>query len=330
MKVLVVGGAGYIGAHTVRMLQAEGHTPIILDNLSAGHAEAARRLGVPLEVVDLGNKEKVAVLLAQHRPDAVMHFAAFALVGESVSHPSKYYHNNVIATINLLDAMRDQGVKRFIFSSTCATYGNPTRPTLDETHPQQPINPYGWSKFMVEQILKDYDRAYGIRHVALRYFNAAGSSPDGLIGEDHDPETHLIPVCFQAIQGKRNGVTVFGTDYDTPDGTCIRDYIHVDDLAKAHIQAIDYLLKGNPSVMLNCGTGHGHSVREVIDCVEAVTGKKLNVTIGERREGDPPVLVASAGKIRSLFGWSPKYTELRPIVETAWTWFQHGGKYEAR
>ena len=217
MKVLVVGGAGYIVAHTVRMLQAEGHSPVILDNLSAGHAEAARRLGVPLEVADFGDKEKVAVLLARLRPEAVMHFAAFAL-GESVMHPSKYYHNNVIATINLLDAMRDQGVKRFIFSSTCATYGNPLRPALDETHPQQPINPYGWSKFMVEQILKDYDRAYDIKHVALRYFNAAGSSPDGLIGEDHDPESHLIPVCLQAILGKRNGVTVLEPTTILPTG----------------------------------------------------------------------------------------------------------------
>lgn len=328
MKILVVGGAGYIGSHTVRMLQSGGHSPVILDNLSAGHSEAARRLGVPLEDADLGDLDRVSRLLAQFKPDAVMHFAAFALVGESVTEPSKYYHNNVVATLNLLDAMRDNGISRFIFSSTCATYGTPQRPALDETHPQQPINPYGWSKFMVEQILRDYDRAYGIKHVALRYFNAAGSSPDGLIGEDHDPETHLIPVCLQAIIGRRDGVTVFGTDYDTPDGTCIRDYIHVNDLAKAHIQAIEYLAKGNPSVMLNCGNGRGHSVKEVIDCVESVTGKKLTVTYGERREGDPPMLVASASKIRELFGWTPDYTELRPIVETAWKWFERGGRYD--
>jgi UDP-glucose-4-epimerase GalE len=229
----------------------------------------------------------------------------------------------------LLDAMRETGVHKFIFSSTCATYGNPIRPTIDETHPQQPINPYGHSKLMVEQILKDYDRAYGMRHVALRYFNAAGGSPDGLIGEDHTPESHIIPVCMQALLGHRDAVTIFGDDYDTPDGTCIRDYIHVDDLAQAHIQAINYLADDSPSVMLNCGTGKGHSVREVIDTIHAVTGRRVPANVGPRREGDPPVLVASAQKIRDLFRWKPQYTELRPIIETAWTWFERGGRYPA-
>ncbi|MBY0586542.1 UDP-glucose 4-epimerase GalE [bacterium] len=327
MKVLVVGGAGYIGSHTVRLLQKEGHQPIILDNLCAGHEEAARRLKVPFEKGDLGDIPRVKGVLADHRPEVVMHFAAFALVGESVTQPKKYYHNNVVSTLNLLDAMNDAGIKKFIFSSTCATYGNPQRPALDETHPQKPINPYGWSKWMVEQILRDYDRAYEMKHVALRYFNAAGGSPDGLIGEDHDPETHLIPVALQAVIGKRPGVTVFGTDYDTPDGTCVRDYIHVDDLAKAHILAIEHLNGGGESKMLNCGTGKGHSVKEVLDTVERVTGRKLNVTYGPRREGDPPVLVAVADQIRTLFGWKPQYTELEPIVRTAWTWFEKGGTY---
>lgn len=327
LNVLVVGGAGYIGSHTVRMLKTEGHRPVILDNLSAGHVEVARRLDVPIDVADLGDRAAVDRILAARSPDAVMHFAAFALVGESVGDPSKYYHNNVVATLNLLDAMRAAGVDTFIFSSTCATYGNPIRPFLDESHPQSPINPYGWSKLMVEQILRDYSRAYGLRHVALRYFNAAGASSDGLIGEDHDPETHIIPVCLQAAIERRDGVTIFGTDYDTPDGTCIRDYIHVDDLARAHIQAIEYLANGGASAMMNVGTGKGHSVREVIDCVEDVTGRKLKVTIGTRREGDPPVLVASANRVREILGWKPQYTELRPIVETAWTWFQKGGRY---
>lgn len=327
MNVLVVGGAGYIGSHTVRMLKAEGHAPVILDNLTAGHADVARRLDVPLEVVDLGDRKAVDAILARHRPESVMHFAAFALVGESVANPAKYYHNNVVATLNLLDAMRDAGVQSFIFSSTCATYGNPVQAKLDESHPQQPINPYGWTKLMVERILLDYEQAYGMRHVALRYFNAAGSSPDGLIGEDHDPESHIIPVCLQAILGQREGVTIFGDDYETPDGTCIRDYIHVDDLARAHILAIDYLSHGGASQRLNVGTGTGNSVKEVIDCVQSVTGQALKVTQGPRRAGDPPVLVAAAAKVREVLGWSPKYTLLRPIVETAWTWFQKGGRY---
>lgn len=327
MTILVVGGAGYIGAHTVRRLRDDGRHPVILDNLSAGHADVARRLDVPIDVADLGDRAAVDRILERRRPDVVMHFAAFALVGESVGNPSKYYRNNVVATLTLLDAMRAAGVDKFVFSSTCATYGNPVRPVLDEEHPQLPINPYGWSKLMVERILQDYDRAYGLRHAALRYFNAAGASPDGLIGEDHDPETHLIPVCMQSLLGRRDGVTIFGVDYPTPDGTCIRDYVHVDDLADAHIRAVDYLNKGGPSVSLNVGTGRGCSVREVLDCVERVAGRKLKASVGPRREGDPAVLVAKADRVREVLGWSPAYTQLQPIVETAWNWFQKGGKY---
>ena len=327
MKVLVVGGAGYIGSHTARALKAGGHQPILFDSLVAGHREVARRLDVPLVVGDLAQPEVLAGALDSHGIEAIMHFAAFAYVGESVTQPAKYYHNNVVGTLNLLDAMRDRGIGRFIFSSTCATYGMPTRPALDEEHPQLPVNPYGWTKLMMERALKDYDRAYGIKHVSLRYFNAAGASPDGLLGEDHDPETHLIPLCLMTARGDRDHLSLFGTDYDTPDGTCIRDYIHVDDLATAHVLALDALASGTDSLQLNVGTGHGHSVREVIRCAEKVTGKPITVVEQDRREGDPPVLVAAADRIRDRFGWQPAYCELEPIIQTAWTWFQQGGRY---
>ena len=328
MKVLVVGGAGYIGSHAVRALKAAGHEPVIFDNLVAGHAEVAQRLEVPFIEADLNHPGEIHRALIDHPVDAVMHFAAFAAVGESVAQPAKYYQNNVVGTIQLLEAMRSQGVRYLVFSSSCATYGVPIRSTLDEGHPQNPISPYGWSKLIVEQMLRDYDGAYGMKHVSLRYFNAAGASGDALLGEDHHPETHLIPLCLQTAIGARDELTIYGTDYDTADGTCVRDYIHVEDLANAHLQAIDYLQAGEESIMLNVGTGRGHSVREVIDCCKEVTGMPIRVIEGERRLGDPPILVATADMIRETLGWKPTYENIEPIVETAWNWFHRGGRYK--
>lgn len=327
MKVLVVGGAGYIGSHTVRALKNAGHEPVIFDNLIAGHAEVAKRLSVPLIEGDLNHAGEIHRALSDPEIDAVMHFAAFAFVGESVRMPAKYYQNNVGGTLQLLDAMRTHGVKYLVFSSTCATYGVPQTDRLDETHPQNPINPYGWTKLMVEQILSDYEQAYAMHHVTLRYFNAAGASRDSLLGEDHHPETHLIPLCLLTAAARRDELTVFGTDYDTYDGTCIRDYIHVEDLARAHVQALEYLADNGPSCALNVGTGRGYSVRDVIRCCEQVTDLPIQVVEGPRRPGDPPVLVARADRIRETLGWKPEYTELKPIVETAWKWFQAGGRY---
>lgn len=329
MKVLVVGGAGYIGSHTVRALAEAGHEPVIFDSLIGGHQEVSRRLGVPLVQGDLNHSEQIRDALERQLVDAVMHFAAYAYVGESVTHPAKYYQNNVVGTIQLLEAMRAVGIRWFVFSSTCATYGIPATETLDETHPQKPINPYGWTKLMVEQILRDYDHAYALRHVALRYFNASGASHDAVLGEDHDPETHLIPICLEVAAGRRDHLVVYGDDYPTPDGTCIRDYIHVEDLAAAHVQALDYLAAGGDSQMLNVGTGRGYSVKQVVDCTESVTGLPVKVVMGARRAGDPPVLVAHAERVRQLFGWTPKYTELEPILETAWRWAQKGGRYKS-
>lgn len=327
MKVLVIGGAGYIGAHTARALRDAGHQPVLFDNLSLGHAEVARRLGLPLIVGDLNRIDEVATALTANQIEAVMHFAAFAAVGESVVDPGKYYHNNVAGTIALLRAMQSEGVKKIIFSSTCATYGVPQRPTIDEQHVQRPVNPYGWSKWMVEQMLRDFNAAHSIQFVALRYFNAAGASSDGLLGEEHDPETHLIPLCLQVAAGQRASLMMFGTDYDTPDGTCIRDYIHVEDLASAHVLGLDYLSKGGEATAINVGTGTGHSVRQVIRCAERISGKPIKVIEGPRRPGDPPELVAAADKIRNLFGWQPKYPDLESMVRTAWRWFEIGGKY---
>lgn len=325
MKVMVVGGAGYIGSHTVRALSEAGHEPLILDNLIAGHEEVARRLGVPLIQGDLNHPDQIREALDSQLVDAVMHFAAHAYVGESVTHPAKYYLNNVIGTVQLLEAMRTVGIRLFIFSSTCATYGNPQTDTLDETHVQQPINPYGWTKLMVEQVLKDYDHAYGMRHAALRYFNAAGASHDALLGEDHDPETHLIPLCLQVANRTRDHLVIYGNDYSTPDGTCVRDYIHVEDLADAHVRALDHLVRGGDSIMVNVGTGSGHSVQSVIEACQEVTGRPVKTVMGTRRAGDPPILVAQARMVHDVLGWKPKYTELGPIVETAWRWVQSGG-----
>lgn len=317
MNILVTGGAGYIGSHTVRALLARGHTPTVLDNLSYGHREA-----VPadrLVVGDLADSVLVGRVLNENRIEAVIHFAAFAYVGESVTNPAKYYSNNLLNSLSLLEACRTHGVSKFVFSSTCATYGTPNRVPIDESEKQLPINPYGNTKLAFERALNDYAGAYPFGFCALRYFNASGASPDGTIGEDHDPETHLIPLAFQAAMGKRPRLDIFGTDYPTPDGTCIRDYIHVDDLASAHILALEKLQAGD-RWKYNVGVGRGFSVRDVIRTVEEVSGLKVPVKEGPRRAGDPPELVANADAIRRDLGWSPHYADLHPIIETAWNW----------
>ena len=319
--ILVTGGAGYIGSHYVLYERARGNDVVVLDNLVFGHEEAV--LDAPLIRGNLDDRALLDRLFKEYSIDAVVHFAAFAFVGESVTRPDKYYRNNVVATLGLLDAMREHGVRNFVFSSSCATYGNPQYVPMDERHPQNPINPYGESKFMCERIMQAYDRAYDLRFTSLRYFNAAGADPEGRIGESHDPETHLIPLILQAIQGKRDAITVFGTDYDTPDGTCIRDYIHILDLAQAHSLAIDRLRSGAPSGFFNLGTETGFSVREVISLCEKVSGRPAPVLEGPRREGDPPRLVASAEKARAELGWKPKYLDLEETITTAWNWEQH-------
>jgi UDP-glucose-4-epimerase GalE len=317
MRILVTGGAGYIGSHAVRLFQARGHDVWVYDNLSMGH-----RAAVPADrliVGDLAEEPRLDQAFLTHRFEAVVHFAAFAYVGESVRDPGKYYRNNLINTLTLMECVRRQGAGRFVFSSTCATYGIPERVPITEDEKQRPINPYGNGKLAVEMALTDYATAHQWGYAALRYFNASGASPEGNIGEDHDPETHLIPLVIQVALGQRPHIEVFGTDYPTPDGTCIRDYIHVDDLAEAHLLALTQLQPGK-GLCYNLGTGCGYSVREVIRAVEEVTGKKVAVKEGPRRPGDPPALVASSEKIRSELGWQPRYTDLRSIVETAWKW----------
>lgn len=317
--ILVTGGAGYIGSHYVQYAMEQGEKVVVLDNLVYGHREAVPS-DVPLYDGDMGDRELLDSIFTKHAIDAVVHFAAYAYVGESVQQPGKYYQNNTVAALTVLDAMRDYGVKHFVFSSTCATYGNPQYVPIDEKHPQDPINPYGESKFFVERILKAYDHAYGLRYTALRYFNAAGADPQGRIGESHDPETHLIPLILQVAQGKRESVSIFGTDYDTPDGTCIRDYIHILDLAQAHALALKRLRSGESSDIYNLGTEQGYSVREVIGTCEKVTGKTVKTVEGPRRAGDPPRLVASATKAKTQLGWNPKFQNLEEIVTTAWNW----------
>jgi UDP-glucose-4-epimerase GalE len=318
MNVLVVGGAGYIGSHTAKVVAQAGHRPIVLDNLSYGH-EWAVKWG-PFERGDLADVAWLRDVFGRHSIDAVIHFAANAYVGESMTDPRKYFRNNTFNTLNLLDTMVDRGVTRIVFSSTCATYGLPQRVPIDETHPQAPVNPYGESKLFVERILHWYAQAYGLQSVALRYFNASGADPDGEIGEDHDPETHLIPLVIDAALGRRPPVGVFGTDYATPDGTAVRDYIHVMDLADAHVRALDYLVAGGASTAINLGTGRGHSVRTVIETVEQVGGKRVPRLDSPRRAGDPPELVADARRAGEVLGWSARYTDLRTIVEHAWHW----------
>ncbi|HEV3079324.1 MAG TPA: UDP-glucose 4-epimerase GalE [Gemmataceae bacterium] len=317
MRILVTGGAGYIGSHTVRLLLSRGHEVWIYDNLSEGH-----RAAVPAErliVGDLCDVPQVDQLVMDRRIEAVIHFAAFTYVGDSVREPGKYYQNNLVNTLNLMECLRRNRVGRFVFSSTAATFGVPERAPITEDEPQRPINPYGSSKLAVERALADYAVAYGWGYAALRYFNAAGASPDAKIGEDHDPETHLIPLILQAILGQRPAIEIYGTDYPTPDGTCIRDYIHVDDLAAAHLLALENLQPGK-GLRYNLGIGRGYSVREVIQAVESVTGKRVPVKEGPRRSGDPPVLVASSDRIQQELGWRPQYTDIRPIIETAWRW----------
>jgi UDP-arabinose 4-epimerase len=322
MRILVTGGAGYIGSHTAKVLSRAGHEPVVLDNLTFGH-EWAVKWG-PFERGDLGDPAFIGGVFDRHGIEAVIHFAASTYVGESMTEPRKYFRNNTVNTLNLLDAMIDRGVRWIVFSSTCATYGNPVRVPIDETHPQAPVNPYGQSKLAVEQVLHWYGHAYGLRSVALRYFNASGADPEGDIGEDHDPETHLIPLVIQAALGTRGPVGVFGTDYPTPDGTAIRDYIHVMDLADAHLRALDYLVAGGDSTAINLGTGTGHSVREVIETVEQVSGRPVPRADSPRRAGDPPQLVADARKATEVLGWEAQYRDLRTIVQHAWQW--HSGR----
>ncbi|HSV74063.1 MAG TPA: UDP-glucose 4-epimerase GalE [Chthonomonadales bacterium] len=319
--ILVTGGAGYIGSHYVLHELARGSDVLVVDNLVDGHSEAA--LYAPFVMGDTGDRALFDRLLSEHPIDAVVHFAAYAHVGESVERPGKYYNNNLVSTLHLLDAMRDHGVSRFVFSSSCATYGNPRYVPMDEQHPQEPINPYGDSKLMCEHIMAAYDHAHGLRYTSLRYFNAAGADPEGRVGESHDPETHIIPLVLGVAAGRSDHVQVFGTDYDTPDGTCIRDYVHVLDLAAAHALALDRLRDGAPSTAYNLGTETGHSVREVLDVCSSVTGRPIKAVDAERRPGDPPRLVASSGKARAELGWRPTHGDLKTIVETAWHWEQN-------
>ena len=321
--ILVTGGAGYIGSHAVKALQEQGFEVVILDNLVYGHADLAQ-VNLPAKLItgDISDRDFLDRLFSTTKIDAVMHFAAFAYVGESVTDPAKYYWNNVVGTLTLLDAMRQYGITNFVFSSTCATYGVPDSIPITEEHPQRPINPYGAGKLAVERILQDYDTAYGLKSVIFRYFNAAGADPHGSLGEDHQPETHLIPLVLQAAAGKRAAVSIFGTDYDTPDGTCIRDYIHVSDLAQAHVLGLQHILKHRVSQIFNLGNGSGFSVREVIDTAKAVTGKDIPFDECPRRTGDPAVLIGSSSKARQILGWEPKYAELTTIVRHAWNWHQ--------
>ncbi len=320
--ILVTGGAGYIGSHYVQYATQGGAEVVVLDNLAYGHREAVPA-DVPFVEGEMGDRALLDSVFTKYRIEAVVHFAAYAYVGESVTAPSKYYHNNTVAALTVLDAMRDHNVGSFIFSSTCATFGDPQYLPMDEQHPQNPINPYGESKYFDERILKAYDRAYGLKFTALRYFNAAGADPEGRIGESHDPETHLIPLILQVAMGRRENISVFGSDYDTPDGTCIRDYIHILDLAAAHDLALKRLNAGGASDFYNLGSERGYSVREVIATCERITGKTIPTVESPRREGDPPRLVATALKARTDLGWTPKYQDLEPIITTAWNWEQN-------
>ena len=317
-NILVVGGAGYIGSHMVKRLGQLGCAVTTLDNLSSGHRDAV--LCGDFVHGDLADRALLKGLIQPGRFDAVMHFASFIQVGESVQKPAMYYENNVTNTLHLLDAMRDAGVQRFIFSSTAATFGEPQYTPMDERHPQAPINPYGRSKLMIEQVLEDYDRAYGLKSVCLRYFNAAGADPDGELGERHEPETHLIPLVLQAASGRRADIAVFGRDYDTPDGTCIRDYIHINDLCEAHWLALQSLMQGAQSQRYNLGNGNGFSVQEVIDAAIRVTGLSIAVRDAPRRDGDPARLVADATLARQQLGWQPQFADLETMVRHAWGW----------
>lgn len=316
--ILIVGGAGYIGSHVNKYLDEHGYKTIVFDNLARGHRELVK-WGKFVQG-DLLNKKSIDTIFQENPIDAVMHFAAFAYVGESVVDPASYYLNNVAGTMNLLESMREHGVNKLIFSSTCSIYGGLGKIPITEDQLKHPINPYGQSKLMVENILRDYDAAYGLRHVCLRYFNAAGADPDAEIGEWHEPETHLIPLVIDAASGINPHITMFGTDYDTPDGTCIRDYIHVTDLAIAHVLSLEYLLNGGGSNYFNLGNKIGISVKEVIEMVKAVSGLDVPVVYGDRRPGDPAVLIGSSEKIMKELGWRPNFGSLERIVQTAFQW----------
>lgn len=318
MNILVVGGAGYVGSHMVKMLVGAGHEVVTLDSLVAGHRDAVQD-GTFVHG-NIANRELLDHLFALNKFDGVMHFASHIQVGESVLDPAKYYRNNVSNTQNLLDAMVSHDVRHFIFSSTAAIFGEPFYTPIDEMHPKSPINPYGRSKLIVEQMLTDYDYAYGLHSVCLRYFNAAGAHPDGLLGERHDPETHLIPLVLQAASGRRAAISVFGRDYPTADGTCIRDYIHIMDLCKAHLLAMEQLMLGGSSAVYNLGNGNGFSVQQVIDVARKVTGCEIRINESPRREGDPAVLVADSALARKQLGWIPQYENIETIIQHAWQW----------
>jgi UDP-glucose 4-epimerase len=322
-SILVTGGAGYIGSHTVLALKQAGYEVVILDNLVYGHRDLVEQvLRVELIEGDTSDRLLLDNLFQSRNFAAVMHFSAYAYVGESVTDPAKYYRNNVLGTLTLLESMLAASIKNFVFSSTCATYGVPNFIPITEDHPQNPINPYGATKLMVERILTDFDVAYNFKSVRFRYFNAAGANPQGLLGEDHDPETHLIPLVLQTALGKRESISIFGTDYPTPDGTCIRDYIHVNDLADAHVLGLEYLLNGGESEVFNLGNGNGFSVREVIAAAEDVTGMVISVQECDRRIGDPPALIGTSEKARKILNWQPQYPGIKDIVSHAWQWHQ--------
>lgn len=321
MAILVTGGAGYIGSHTVAELLAQGKEVVVIDNLQTGHRDAL--LGGKLYEGDLRDKELLSKLFAENHIEAVIHFAANSLVGESMKDPVKYYDNNVYGTLCLLEAMHAADVRRIVFSSTAATYGEPEKVPIEETDATHPTNVYGETKLTMERMMAWFDQVLGIKYVALRYFNAAGAHESGKIGEDHNPESHLIPLILQAALGQRPSIQVFGDDYNTPDGTCVRDYIHVGDLADAHLRAVDYLLQGGDSNVFNLGNGQGFSVKEVISKVKEVTGRDFPVVISPRRSGDPAVLIASSDKARSVLGWQPSRNKLDDIIRSAWEWHLH-------
>ena len=319
MAILVTGGAGYIGSAAVEDLQKKGESVVVLDNLIYGH-RASVSAEIPFYEGEIGDKMLVEKIVREHEIKAVMHFSAFAYVGESVEQPQKYYENNFVQTLKLLDVLIENNVKKFIFSSTCATFGEPQYVPIDEKHPQNPVNPYGWTKFMVERVLADYDKAYDLKFVALRYFNACGASEN--CGEHHDPETHLIPLILFAAQGRRDAISIFGDDYPTPDGTAIRDYIHISDLSQAHLLALDYLRGGGASEFINLGNGNGFSVKEVVEAARKVTGKNIEAKICPRRAGDPSNLIADATKAKQVLGWNPQFPEIEKIIESAWKWHE--------
>ncbi len=319
--ILVTGGAGYIGSHTVKLLLEKNYEVVVLDNLSRGHKEAVPA-DIPFENADLLNYTSLLNSIKKYNIDAVIHFAAFTYVGESVENPQLYYRNNVLGSFNLINAINECCIKKFVFSSTCSIYGNPAQVPISEKAPADPINPYARTKLIIENILNDYDIAYGLKHTALRYFNAAGCSDDSSIGESHDPEPHLIPLIIYTAQGSKEIISIYGDDYDTPDGTCIRDYIHVNDLADAHIKSLDYMEKTGKSDVINIGTGNGYSVKEMIDAARRITGKEISSEVIGRRAGDPARLIADNSKAKEVLGWEAKYN-LDGIITTAWNWYQN-------